>query len=77
MTGSGGFGQTFAGNMAGNSSDAMGDALSYQSRDNGLELNIPLNTRFKVSLNKRWQGEITNHNLLSPEFFIYSEVTIG
>lgn len=48
VTGGGSFGSAFAGNMAGGSADAMGGALSYESRNNGLTLKVPMNSRFKI-----------------------------
>lgn len=42
------FGSVFAGKLAGNTSDSVDNAISYGSRNNGLSVAIPMNTRFKL-----------------------------
>jgi hypothetical protein len=42
------FGSIFAGEMAGQTSHAMDSALDYSTRNNGLDVYIPTNTRFKI-----------------------------
>lgn len=42
------FGTIFAGELAGNTSDSLGNAIEYKSQFNGISVMTPMNTKLKV-----------------------------